>query len=342
MIQHLDPHSSYLNEEEFKELRTETKETFGGAGIEITIKDGVLTVVAPIEDGPASKAGLEPGDKIVKIDGDSTKNITLLQAVKKMRGPVGSTVTFTIMRAGFAKPRDFPIPRQQVWVRSVKKQLLEPGYPYIRLLNFQEDAQAEVIKAIREMGDEQGIKGLILDLRNNPGGLFDQAVKVAGLFIEDGLIVYTDGRTKEQCMEFRADKSKKHYGFRLAVLINEGSAAASEIVTGAMQDHDRALVFGATSFGKASVQTVIPLEDGSGLRLTTARYFTPKGRNIEKSGIQPDVDLRKEMDEQSRAPGKEQPNSKTQVAPAQDVVVKRALEWLKSSATVSQFKAGSK
>jgi carboxyl-terminal processing protease len=361
MLQSLDPHSSYLTEEMFKELQVETKGEFGGLGIEITLENGILTIVSPIEDTPAFKAGLKPGDKIIKINGESTKNITLLKAVKLMRGREGTKVTVTVMRDGWRKSKDFELTRAVIHVHSVKKETIGPGYAFIRIVNFQESTDSDLIKAIKELGDNDQIKGLILDLRNNPGGLLDQAVKVSQLFVERGLIVYTDGRAKDQRMEFKANTSGKHYKFKMAVLINEGSASASEIVAGALQDHDRALILGAKSFGKASVQTIIPMENGSGLRLTTAYYYTPKGRHIQKTGIHPDVNLKEEMqkqrDEEADEAGKQSMPAANTGAPQndknkpkkprfpkptvdveKDSVVQKALEWLKSDASVKQYK----
>ncbi len=348
MLQSLDPHSSFLSEDHFKELQVETRGEFGGLGIEITLDKGILTIVSPIEDTPADRVGLKAGDRIVKIDGDSTKNISLMDAVKKMRGEPGTKVTLTIMREGFTKFKDFEITRAVIHVHSVKKQLLEDGYPYIRIVNFQESTQTDLVAALKEFGGNKSIKGLILDLRNNPGGLLDQAVKVSDLFIDQGLIVYTDGRVEEQRMNFRATSKKREFDLKMAVLINEGSASASEIVAGAMQDHNRALIFGTKSFGKASVQTIIPLENGSGLRLTTAYYFTPAGTNIQKTGIKPDVSLKKELEKQAEEKRLEELKSgkkkepkwtrSRKVDPKKDLVVGRALEWLKSDVTVQQFK----
>jgi len=349
MLQSLDAHSSFLTEDLFKELQVETKGEFGGLGIEITLDNGVLTIVSPIEDTPAYKAGLQPGDKIIKIDGESTKNITLLKAVKKMRGPKGTKITLTIMRDGFKKYKDFSVNRDIIHVKSVKSQLIEPNYPYIRVVNFQESTESDLKAAVKNFGGDKDIKGMIVDLRNNPGGLLDQAVKVANLFIDDGLIVYTDGRVKDQRMEFRATRGGTHYKFKLAVLINEGSASASEIVAGAVQDYDRAVILGTKSFGKASVQTIIPLEDGSGLRLTTAYYYTPLGRHIQKTGIQPDVDLKQELEKQADdeeaadSKGNNKKKKKNRfpqptVDVEKDLVVKRALQWLKSDVNVKEFK----
>ncbi len=298
MLQSLDPHSSFLTEDMFKELQVETKGEFQGLGIEITLENGVLTVVSPIEDTPAFKAGLKPGDKIIKIDGETTRNVTLSKAVKMMRGPKGSKVTLSIAREGFKRPKDFVITRDVIHVQSVKKQEIEPGYPYIRMVNFQENTDTDLSSAIKDFGGDEKIKGLILDLRNNPGGLLDQAVKVSEMFVDKGLIVYTDGRTRDQQMQWRASTKGKHHKFKMAVLINEGSASASEILAGALQDNDLALIFGTKSFGKASVQTIIPLDNGTGLRLTTAHYYTPKGRNIQKTGIVPDVDMKEDVQKQ--------------------------------------------
>ncbi|MBI5250539.1 MAG: S41 family peptidase [Desulfomonile tiedjei] len=351
MLQSLDPHSSYMTEEMFKELQVETKGEFEGLGIEITLENGVLTIISPIEDTPAFKAGLKAGDKIIKIDGEATKNITLIKAVKKMRGPKGSKVTLTIMREGFKKFKDFDIHRDTIHVRSVKKEFLEAGYPYVRVVNFQESTETDLAAAIKDFGEDDKIKGMVLDLRNNPGGLLDQAVKVSNLFLDrNALIVYTDGRAKDQRMDFRATKGGKHHKFKLAVLINEGSASASEIVAGALQDYDRAAILGTKSFGKASVQTIIPLGNGSGLRLTTAYYYTPKGRHIQKTGIQPDVDMKQEvqkkqeeeLEEESKPidqqKKKKDKNVRTKADPENDPVLKRALEWLKSDVTVKQYK----
>jgi len=349
MLQSLDPHSSFLTEDMFKELQVETKGEFGGLGIEITLENGVLTVVSPIEDTPAFKAGIKPGDKIIKINGETTKNITLLKAVKLMRGPKGSKVTITIMREGWRKFKDFNIVRDIIHVHSVKKEMLDSGFPYVKVVNFQESTDNDLVSTIKELGGDDNIKGMVLDLRNNPGGLLDQAVKVANIFVDKGLIVYTDGRVKDQRMEFRATRTGKHYKFKVAVLINEGSASASEIVAGALQDHDRGVIFGTKSFGKASVQTIIPLENGSGLRLTTAYYYTPKGRHIQKTGIVPDVDMKEEVQKQQDEEAEEdaKPEAKKQKKsrllqqkpdPETDPVLRRALTWLKSDVSVKQYK----
>jgi carboxyl-terminal processing protease len=350
MLQSLDPHSSYLNEDQFKELQVETKGEFGGLGIEITLENGVLTIVSPIEDTPAFREGLKPGDKIIKINGESTKNITLPNAVKQMRGPQGTKVTITVMRDGWKKFKDFTITRDKIKVHAVKKEMLEPGYAYLRVVNFQDKTEEDLLKAIHDLG-EDNVKGAILDLRSNPGGLLDEAVKVSDLFVDNGMIVYTDGKAKDQQIERRATTNSKKLKFKVAALINEGSASASEIVAGALQDHDRGLVLGAKSFGKASVQTIIPLDNGGGLRLTTAYYYTPKGRHIDKKGIEPDVDMKEEMQKQVDEEAEEEaksPDKKKQKKSRimrdlkenleKDVVVQKALEWLKSDATVKQYK----
>ncbi len=343
MLQSLDPYSSFLTEDMMKDLQAEMDAEFGGLGIEISMENRVLTVISPIEDTPAFKAGLKPGDKIIKINGEDTKNITIMKAVKMMRGPKGTKVTLTIMREGFKKFKDFTITRDIIHVHSVKQQVIEPGYVYLKIVSFQKNTDSELNKAIKEAGDDKSIKGVILDLRNNPGGLLDQAVKVSNMFVDKGLLVYTDGRSKDQRMEFRANTRGKHYKFKMATLINQGSASASEIVAGALQDHDRSLILGEKSFGKASVQTIIPLDDGAGLRLTTAYYYTPKGQHIQKTGIQPDVDMKEELQKQEESEAKEGNTKKPEyprpvVDLKNDLVAKKALEWLKSDVTVKQFK----
>jgi carboxyl-terminal processing protease len=348
MLQSLDPYSSFLTKDMLNELHDETTLKFGGLGIEVTLENGILTIVSPIEDTPAYKAGLKPGDRIIKINGKTTKNITLQKAVTLMKGPKGTQVTLTILRNGFRKFKDYTIIREIIQVQSVKEKQLEPGYPYLRITSFSEDTEKDLAADIKKLGGDEGIKGMVIDLRNNPGGLLDQAVRVSNLFLDKGLIVYTDGRTKDQRMEFRANNSTKHYKFKLAVLINGGSASASEIVTGALQDHDRAVIFGTKSFGKACVQTIIPLSDGAGLRLTTAYYYTPKGRHIQKTGIHPDVDMKtvvqkqQEKEEQAEAKAEKQKKPKSmfsnKIDLAHDPVVQKALAWLKSDVTAKQFK----
>jgi carboxyl-terminal processing protease len=291
MLETLDPHSAFMPPETYKEMQEETRGRFEGIGIEITSKDGVLTVVSPIEDTPAFKAGILAGDQIVRIEGDVTKNLSLMDAVKRLRGPRGTKVTITIMREGSTKPQDFTLVRDVIPVRSVRYELMDKQYGYIRLSQFQEKTDGDLDKAIKALETESKgtLKGLILDLRNNPGGLLDQAVKITDHFVESGLIVSVEGRRDEQKMKFYAHSQGTLPDYPLVVLINGGSASASEIVAGAIQDHKRGLVVGTPSFGKGSVQTIFPLKEGAGLRLTTARYFTPSGRSIQAKGIVPDI-----------------------------------------------------
>jgi len=287
----LDPHSSFMTPDEFRELQIETKGKFSGIGIEIALKDGILTVVSPIEGTPAYQAGMKAGDQIVKINGTPTKNITLMEAVKKIRGPKGSKVTLTINREGFKHPKDVVLTRQVIPIRSVKARIAPDGIGYIRITNFQDSTDHDLEAYIKKMKHRLvPFNGLILDLRNDPGGLLEQAVRVANEFLKSGLIVYTEGRTRNQNMRFYASPDDvKVTNVPMVVLINEGSASASEIVAGALKDRKRALIVGTKSFGKGSVQTIIPLDDGSALRLTTALYFTPSGITINDKGIQPEV-----------------------------------------------------
>jgi len=292
MLASLDPHSSFMSPESYKEMKIDTKGAFGGLGIEISIKDGVLTVISPIEDTPAFRAGIKAGDMILKIDDKFTKDLNINEAVKRMRGIKGTKVVLTIMRDGFDKPKEFPITRDIIQVKSVRSKLLEDGYAYIRIAQFQEKTDEDLASFLKLLKEENKgeLKGLILDMRNDPGGLLDQAVRVAEHFVEEGkMIVYTEGREKESKMQFTSRKGGKQPNYPIVVLINGGSASASEIVAGALQDHKRAVVMGTQSFGKGSVQTIIPLSDDSGLRLTTARYYTPNGRSIQAKGITPDI-----------------------------------------------------
>ena len=290
MVQTLDPHSSYLTPEMLKQVEVDTKGVFGGLGIEIGMKDGLLTVIAPIEDTPAARAGLLAGDKIVKIENESTKNMNVMEAVKRLRGEPGSKVTITVVRESLPEPKAYTLTRDIIKIKSVKSKPMGDGIGYIRLAQFQQDSHQEVNRALQAFLKEKGgLKGLVLDLRNNPGGLLDQAVRIADEFIESGLIVYTDGRVEAQKTKYAAHKEGTYTGFPIVVLVNAGSASASEIVAGALQDHGRAIIIGQRTFGKASVQTILPLEDGSALRLTTARYYTPNGRSIQAKGIEPDI-----------------------------------------------------
>ncbi len=289
MLSSLDPHSSFLTPDMFKEMEVETKGAFGGLGIEIGIRNGILTIISPIEDTPAYRAGLKAGDKIVKIEDEPTKDMSIMEAVKRLRGEPGTQVTIWVLRKGWEKPKKFTITRDIIKIKSVKWKVMD-GYGYVKITQFQADTDRELENALMEIEKQTGkIKGLILDLRNNPGGLLNQAVRVADMFIDSGLIVYTDGRRQDQKFKYTAQDVGTYKGFPMIVLVNEGSASASEIVAGALQDHERAIILGTQTFGKGSVQTIIPLEDGSAIRLTTARYFTPSGRSIQAKGITPDI-----------------------------------------------------
>jgi carboxyl-terminal processing protease len=290
MIKSLDPHSTYMTPELYKELEVETQGRFGGIGIEITLLKDVLTVVSPIEDTPAFNAGVKSGDQIIKIDGKSTKDISIMEAVKKLRGPQDTKVTITIMRENMAKPKDFVLTRAIIQVKSVKAKTFDDNIGYIRIASFHERTADDVRKALRDIDKKvRPMKGLVLDLRNDPGGLLIQAIEVSDMFLKAGVIVSTRGRTKTMETKAIAKNDSNEITCPIVVLVNEGTASAAEIVAGALQDNGRALVIGTKTFGKASVQTVIPLEDGSALKLTTARYYTPKGRSIQAEGIKPDV-----------------------------------------------------
>jgi len=290
MISRLDPHSSFLDPDEYKEMKIDTRGVFGGVGIQIGIKHKILTVIAPIEDTPAWKAGIKANDKIVKIEKKSTRDMTLDEAVSLMRGPKGKDVTIYIMREGFEKPKAFTIKRDIIKIKSVKFKKKEDNIGYIRIAQFQKNTSSDLRKALVKIKPKKGeLSGLILDLRNNPGGLLQEAVAVSNFFLKSGLIVYTKGRGGEQNMVFKADAKGTQPNYPIIVLVNGGSASASEIVSGALQDHKRAVILGETTFGKGSVQTIVPLSDGSALRLTTAKYYTPSGRSIQAKGIEPDI-----------------------------------------------------
>jgi carboxyl-terminal processing protease len=327
----LDPHSSFLDPDSYREMQVETSGSFGGLGIEITLKDDILTVVAPIDGTPAHRAGLHTGDRIVKIDGLSTKDMQLSDAVKRMRGRPGSKVTISVVREGWNEPKDFDIVREQIRVQSVKTVELGDGIEYLKLRQFQEQSPHDLEAALEKFA-KNGMKSLILDLRNNPGGLLTAAVEVSEKFIDDGkLVVYTEGRVRNQNMRFSAHAKRGYAQMPMVVLVNQGSASASEIVAGALQDWGRATVVGTQTFGKGSVQTIIPLSDGSGLRLTTAKYFTPKGRSIHGKGITPDVVV--------EAP--KEPVTKERPLPSgdpledlkKDVQLQKAIEVLKNRST---------
>ncbi len=293
MLETLDPHSNFLSAEVFRDMKIETSGKFGGIGIEIGMKDNMLSVVTPIEDTPAWKAGIKPNDRILKIDRESTKGMTLADAVAKMRGKKGQAITLTLLREGATQPRDVTVVRELIKIQSVKSELLESGFGYVRLSNFNETAAADIRKALAELEKKNGtsLKGLVFDLRFNPGGLLDQAVEVASIFMDEGVIVSTIGRNKEQKEVRYATKGVARKDLPVAVLVNGSSASASEIVAGALQDHNRALILGQTTFGKGSVQTILDLGQDMGLKLTVARYYTPSGRSIQEKGVSPDVVL---------------------------------------------------
>ena len=293
MLSNLDPHSAYLEPEAFAELQESTSGEFGGLGIEVGMEDGFVKVVSPIDDTPASKAGIQPGDLIVKIDGQPTKGLSMMEAVDKMRGKAGSKIELTLVRDG-GRPFDLTLTRAVIKVRSVKSQMLEDGYGYLRISQFQVNTGEEVGKALTKLRQDNGnkkLRGLVMDLRNNPGGVLQAAVEVTDHFLKSGLIVYTEGRLANSELRFNADPADASEGVPLVVLINGGSASASEIVAGALQDHKRAVLMGTDSFGKGSVQTVLPLNNDRALKLTTALYFTPNGRSIQAQGIVPDIEV---------------------------------------------------
>jgi len=284
----LDPHSSYLPPEGFKKLQEETQGSFSGIGIEVTIKNELLTIVSPIADTPADRAGLKANDLIIEINGAKTKNMGPYEAIKKLRGPKGTEVTISIHRKGWGKLKKMTITREIIPLQSVKAKFLSPGFVYARITNFQSHSSKDFKTKIQQLKKEYPIDGFILDLRNNPGGLLLQAVSIADYFLDNGCIVYTKGRRKDQNTVFNAhDTGGEKYP--LVILVNEGSASASEIVAGAIQAHKRGIIVGTQTFGKGSVQTIIPLPDGAGLRMTTARYYTPDDRSIQARGITPDV-----------------------------------------------------
>jgi carboxyl-terminal processing protease len=295
MLEGLDPHSAYLDEEDYKELQEGTSGEFGGLGIEVGMEDGFIKVIAPIDDTPAQRAGIKAGDLIIRLNDRPVKGMSLNDAVKLMRGKPGTKIKLTIRRAGQPKPLVFEITRAVIKQASVKWKQLAPGFGYVRLSQFQAPTPKDMLRAIHKLKKKNGghLKGLVLDLRNNPGGVLQAAVAVSDAFLDKGLIVYTQGREKSSRMEFRAQPGDELEGAPLVVLVNEGSASASEIVAGALQDHKRAVIMGRTTFGKGSVQSIIPISDKIAIKLTTARYYTPNGRSIQAEGIEPDIVLTK-------------------------------------------------
>ena len=288
MVSSLDPHSALLTPDAFKELQIDTKGKFTGIGIHVTMKDGFVTVVSPIEGTPAYRAGIKAKDKIVRVDGQQTKD--LRDAVKRMRGPKGTTVVVTIVREGKSDPMEFTLVRDVIPIESVKAVMLKPGYGYIWITNFREKTTTDLMDALEKMESAKTpLKGLVLDLRDNPGGILNQAIGVSDLFLEDGTILSIKGRQKKHTKTFQAHPNETQREYPIVVLINSGSASASEIVAGALQDHKRALLIGTTTFGKGSVQTIESMRDGYGLKFTIARYYTPSGRSIQAKGVEPDI-----------------------------------------------------
>lgn len=289
MLDQLDPHSSYLDASSFDDLQVNTTGEFGGLGIEVGMEDGFIKVISPIDDTPAQKAGILAGDLIVKIDDTTLKGLTLNEAVEKMRGPKGSKIVLTVMRAGQDLPFDVVVVRDIIKVKSVRGEVLDDNFAYLRVAQFQINTGADMVAAFNKLTKKHDIKGIVLDLRNNPGGVLQASVEVVSAFLDSGMVVYTEGRMEHSNVEYKAEPGDVSGGLPLVVLINEGSASASEIVAGALQDHRRAVLVGTRSFGKGSVQTVIPITDDKAVKLTTALYFTPKGRSIQAQGIVPDI-----------------------------------------------------
>jgi len=291
MLNGLDPHSAFLNTSEFSDLKIGTTGQFGGLGIEVGMENGFVKVISPIDDTPASRAGVKASDLIIKLDDKSVKGMTLNEAVKVMRGKPNTAIDLTIVREGEPKPLVITITREIIRVKSVKNRMLEPGYGYVRITNFQSRTTTDLLKAISDLQKEERLKGMVLDLRNNPGGVLNGAVGVSDAFIDNGLIVYTEGRLDDSSHRYLATPGDSLNGAPLVVLVNGGSASASEIVAGAIQDHKRGIILGTKSFGKGSVQTIQELRNGSAVKLTTARYYTPNGRSIQATGIEPDIKL---------------------------------------------------
>lgn len=291
MVADLDAHSAFLNSEEYREIRISTTGTYSGVGLEVSLQDGVVLVVAPIEGTPADKAGIRPGDVIISIDDIPVDDSNLGDTIKRMRGETGTLVTLSVIRNGQEEPLRYTMVRANVQVPSVRHSMIEPDYGYVRITHFSETTSRDMVRAIKSMEAEstEGLRGLVLDLRNNPGGVLDAAVDVSDAFLDEGVIVTADGRAEESQFSMQARKGDVLDGVELVVLVNAGSASASEIVAGALQDHDRAKIMGTSTFGKGSVQTVMPLSNGRAIKLTTSRYFTPSGDSIHEMGITPDV-----------------------------------------------------
>ena len=299
VLQSLDPYSAYMSPELFKEMQTDTRGEFGGLGIEIGMEAGVVKVISPIDDTPAAKAGIKAGDYIVKIGNEQVQGKSLLEAVKLMRGPVGTSIDLTVRRKNVKKPLEFQIKREIIEVQSVTSKTLgkEKNLGYIRLKSFNENSDKQVLKSVKEFEKKSKIKGYVFDLRNNPGGLLTQAINITDFFLEDGEIVSTKGRKLSETRKFFARKGDEIKGKPIVVLINNGSASASEIFAGALKDHKRAIILGENSYGKGSVQSIIPLRNGGGMRLTISKYYLPSGKSISEVGVTPDIVIEEEGDD---------------------------------------------
>jgi carboxyl-terminal processing protease len=297
LLQSLDPYSAYMSPEIFQEMQTETSGEFGGLGIEVSMESGVVKVISPIDDTPASKAGIKAGDYIVKINNTQVQGKSLSEAVDLMRGPVGSSIELTVRRRGVKKALTFNITREIIEVQSVKSDLLENNIGYIRLTSFNDNSSQQIKKQIKKLKENENLKAFILDLRNNPGGLLSQAIKIADFFLENGEIVSTKSRKKSENRKWFARKGDITDGKTLLVLINYGSASASEIVAGALKDHKRAIILGESSYGKGSVQSIIPLKNKGAIRLTVAKYYLPSGKSISEVGVRPDIEVNEEGDD---------------------------------------------
>ena len=350
MINSLDPHSGFMTPEQYKEMQVDTKGEFGGLGIQIGIKEGMLTVIAPIDDTPAYRAGIKAGDKIIKINDEFTKDLSLQDAVIRMRGTPSTSVMITILREGWKETKDFTIVREIIKIKSVKSKLLEDGIGYLKVTQFQESTASDLSKALLNLKQE-GMSSLILDLRNNPGGLLNSAVEVTSLFIpSDKMVVFIKNKNGEK-VEYRSEQSDEDFSEQMIVIVNEGSASASEIVAGALKDWNRAVIIGTQTFGKGSVQSVIPLNDGSALRLTTSIYFTPKGTSIQTTGIIPDILVKPEIQKGEKVRpvirekdlkghllngnGEENPEEEEEIVPMkideeEDIQLQRAIDLLKA------------
>ena len=297
MLQSLDPYSSYMSPEIFEEMQTETSGEFGGLGIEVSMEGGVVKVISPIDDTPASKVGIKAGDYIVRINGKQVQGITLMEAVNLMRGEVGEPIEITIRRKGLSKAKNFKIIREVIEIKSVVSRLIDDDIGYLRLRSFNENSSEQLKKQIREIEKNKKLVGYIFDLRNNPGGLLSQAIKISDFFLDDGEIVSTKGRKSNESRKFFAKKGDQINGKPLIVLINQGSASASEIVAGALQDHKRAILLGENTYGKGSVQSIIPLKNRGAIRLTISKYYLPSGKSISEIGVLPDIMVEEEDEE---------------------------------------------